>query len=62
MTTSSFFDAAAAVAQSVKRPGLRSLKRGATELTRNSHGKGGTKNASRAIFEANIEVSGQFGK
>ena len=57
--------AAAAVAKSVKHPGLRSLKRGATELSwicfpvvEYELGK----NPSRAIIGANMEVSGRFGK
>ena len=55
--------AAAAVAQLVKRPGLRSQKRDAAELTSIlGHGMWVLKNPSRAICEANIEVSARFGK
>ena len=53
------------VAQSVKRPGIRRLKRGATELTLSlipGRGMGGRKNPSRAIYEASLEVSARFGK
>ena len=46
-------------------PGLRSLKRSATELTRVRFPDAAyeaEKNPSRAIYEANMEVSAKFGK
>ena len=56
---------AGGVAQWVTQPGLRSLQRDATELTRVQFPVAALKvgkNPSRAIYEANTELRLQFGK